>query len=918
MISWHIAYRELAELLNRFYILNGFGSGMEFYKKCSNDLEFSIVNNRVYKFYDDFKVNSIDPIHVFASLNESGYGESSRINRLNNFFKILDSDIKYKEIDFTGCPSPFSIKIMAARNGEVQLEVWNVFNDIVRLGQDGLNQNVFDKIKNWYGVDVSSFTMFLFWIDSDNFLPIDKNTNKFLIEKNIYKKRPRNYAEYKRIIPSKKTDLYRKMARFAYNPDGVPIILSEYIAIIDSLTENKIAEEEEEKNVDFKLLAIKASDKKNIGYLKVLKQDYPFVFYKCYDFTDEAKIKYIKNKDFGIYNINEHLNSGGIYNLDINISAIVGKNGSGKSSITELLYMAINNLTYKALGKDSGIQYIDDLHIELYYHTDTIYKLIIDNDNVSLIQFNKANNVFEPKNEVKINKDCLEDFFHTIAINYSHFALNALDMGDWINELFYKNDGYQAPIVINPMRTDGNIDINLENSFAKSRMLSNILEPIEEGSNISNLRQITDNGRIAKGLKLTLNLDKVDYLYKTEKKEIVPFPPKEEQKIIIDAVYSFFKISINNVNEITDCANKYIYKKLVNISKNYKRYYGYYIDNSITPSRINEYLEQLQSDPSHITYKIKQAINYLKHEHLKYKETEQTIDINQLSNDIQKVIENNYSSITEFKVIELVPPSFFKVDIILNDGTSFDKLSSGEKQRIHSINSLVYHITNLDSVYDAEDSEEKNVKYSFVNVLFDEIELYFHPDMQRTFVSYLRDYLKKIKLNYIDGLNFCFITHSPFILSDIPSENVMFLKKEDENNFNSKSFQLSIDETKTFGANVHELLATGFFLDNGFMGEFAKEKIKSAISYLENQINRNSDKKSENDLRFEFVFEEKWTKEIIASFIDTIGEPLIKKSLKELYNKAFINTATEIDNEIKRLQKQKESLKTNRNDSNSN
>ena len=37
----------------------------------------------------------------------------------------------------------------------------------------------------------------------------------------------------------------------------------------------------------------------------------------------------------------------------------------------------------------------------------------------------------------------------------------------------------------------------------------------------------------------------------------------------------------------------------------------------------------------------------------------------------------------------------------------------------------------------------------------------------------------------------------------------------------------------TFGANIHTLLSHGFFMKDGLMGEFAKEKIQSVIKYHE-------------------------------------------------------------------------------------
>jgi predicted ATP-binding protein involved in virulence len=114
--------------------------------------------------------------------------------------------------------------------------------------------------------------------------------------------------------------------------------------------------------------------------------------------------------------------------------------------------------------------------------------------------------------------------------------------------------------------------------------------------------------------------------------------------------------------------------------------------------------------------------------------------------------------------------------------------------------SLVYHLNNLSSIVNPA-----LVCYSNVNIIFDEIELYFHPNMQRTFLTYLLNYLNIAGFQNIYGLNFCFVTHSPFILSDIPSENILFLKKREDKSTENVTL-------KTFGANIHELLMDGFFM----------------------------------------------------------------------------------------------------------
>ena len=92
-----------------------------------------------------------------------------------------------------------------------------------------------------------------------------------------------------------------------------------------------------------------------------------------------------------------------------------------------------------------------------------------------------------------------------------------------------------------------------------------------------------------------------------------------------------------------------------------------------------------------------------------------------------------------------------------------------------------------------------------VLLLIDEIDLYCHPLWQQKLLSYL---IQEIKNQYSNKkVQIIFTTHSPIVLSDIPRSNVIFLKREND--------QCSIDEEsrhgETFGANIYKLFNDAFF-----------------------------------------------------------------------------------------------------------
>ncbi|MEM5644017.1 AAA family ATPase [Bacillus toyonensis] len=66
-------------------------------------------------------------------------------------------------------------------------------------------------------------------------------------------------------------------------------------------------------------------------------------------------------------------------------------------------------------------------------------------------------------------------------------------------------------------------------------------------------------------------------------------------------------------------------------------------------------------------------------------------------------------------------------------------------------------------------------------ILIDEGDLYFHPQWQKdwlfTFINIISYLFQKTSIQII------LTTHSPFILSDLPSGNVILLKKDDNKKY---------------------------------------------------------------------------------------------------------------------------------------
>jgi predicted ATP-binding protein involved in virulence len=617
---------------------------------------------------------------------------------------------------------------------------------------------------------------------------------------------------------------------------------------------------------------------------------YPFNNNFKFPKNDFSEIIYDPSYEFNLYTIINKEKS-----IPLNLSVVVGENGSGKSTLIELLNWSNYNIgcsIHLLKNEETGktLESYKFLNLELLYstHNDIYFRMSFSNGKVYLQKLElKDRTIIQNGKRKLINSiSDLKNFFYSIVINYSQYALNSLEIGNWIDPLFHKNDGYQTPIVLNPMRIRGNIDINKEKKLLSRRLQANILEDIGDELPLNSLRNIS-NGKIATSLKLIYNSNYHPFNSLHEPKKNITVTT------LLSNIKKYFKCSLTeqqiNDDIFINITINYIIEKLIKISKLYRPFRKFHaIENGKDSLKyIEAYIKKVKDSNSHIVFKVKGAILYLKY----FKHIFNTdsvvlneaiiLDVNELSKTITKI--NSYEDFW-VNTFMMAPPSFFNVEIILHDSSSIDLLSSGEKQRIHSISSIIYNLININSVgklsYE-EDSEEKYLPYSNVNIVLDEIELYYHPEWQRKYISDLISFFSRINPRNIDkiqGINMIILTHSPYILSDIPSCYVLKLDHGEVKERNK--------DEETFGANIHDLLANDFFM-KAFIGEYAKIKIKEFLKWAD--LKAMTNKKQE-------VFYKK--------LIDIIGDPIIKSRLHDLYNKKIKKpTYNDLVKEINRLKK---------------
>lgn len=765
--------------------------------------------------------------------------------------------------------------------------------------------------------------------------------------------------------------------------------------------------------MSFKLLAIKPLKGCNEKFLKNLKQNQIYQFYNNYEFNYKNNNK--ENEILSIEETSQPVSDNFYYlkNKKINISAIVGKNGSGKSSIVEMLYAFIFCLSFdKKIGFiekeefiknhiygkykpnevkkfqneideeikkfEESLDELKNMKIEIYYLiNNSIIKLKKDKV-ISITKFNyneKIKKHTKPSRQKNtLNREFIsENFFYSIVVNYSFYGLNTNEFGLWLKSIFHKNDSYQTPIVLNPMRTEGNIDINTETYLTKSRILSNILQPINTNNPEDSLRNLVNN-KIAEELIVSLDFSKFtlidprnmevisdsEYFLKINDKIIYLNYSKNHRDNLFKQILNAFVYddkSINNIDfeKLTDIEKltiEYIFRKIIIITEKYSKYKTFKgvfnrNQNKNHEKTLQRFLSKLINDESHIVFKLRQAIHFFYYklydiDYDKLFKNKDVIKIDKLSkvihneidrletNDFidkknkfdlkkRKFIEFVYSPPFRLELLYFLPPSFFKFDIKFSKSNgSFNQLSSGEKQKVYIFSTIIYHLRNLKSVQktifnpltdDGLNEENKEIlKYNNYNLIFDELEMYFHPEMQRTIIF---DMLKSLsKLNGDFNLNIIFITHSPFILSDIPNNNILFLEVVEvveKNKIKSYSFPKTNKES-TFAANIHEMLTNGFFMEST-KGEFALSKIRYFLEFYKKVFEA-----KENDLlnlKEQFISKSQKFKRLI----NLIGEEQIKSTLhnhfefieSKLMPKEYFDLKIErLKNEIMLLEKNRD------------
>lgn len=616
------------------------------------------------------------------------------------------------------------------------------------------------------------------------------------------------------------------------------------------------------------------------------------------------------DSNFLLYSDTEH--SG----INIGISAIVGANGTGKSTLIDTIVRLINNMSAAIIGEDyvytsaRHLHYIDNVYASLavyinnhiniltckgrrlYLNTYETDLHVLDreyskqthrviehyasiNKQVILDGSESVEEILKPKSGLK---HLFMDWFYTLVSNYSLYAYNyrdyinertnaerleKLEYGTnyteedefWLKGVFHKNDGYQTPVVIHPMRDGGYINSQKENYLGKQNLISLCFERRDKQNEDGTInheffpfRIINQTHHIVAFYFYDIIQNKYHTLYAfcLEKKHPNNDVDNERIFIIERAISSFWENTISVQYAKEDVAWEYLLYKTIKVIWTYKHYedlWAYAFSKNFDEDVFKKRLVELLMDGSHRTAKIRRVVAYLRFckDEDYYIKQGAVVDVDAIYKWMVTKIGSQLYPACDYHEInkeDLLPPPYYIVTLQLVDNEHlqkhkeegnrcmdiipFEGLSSGERQIAYTLGNIIYHLRNIESNNEDMNSSISHVtthKYKYINVMLDEVELYFHPDLQRRFISLLLDSIKGLQLPSNYGINITLITHSPFVLSDIPDSNILCMSRTEHKD--------AFD--KTFAANIHDLFNNTFILPYT-IGEYAQRKIAELIS----------------------------------------------------------------------------------------
>lgn len=524
-------------------------------------------------------------------------------------------------------------------------------------------------------------------------------------------------------------------------------------------------------------------------------------------------------------------------------SAIVGGNGSGKTSLVHTILMNYNNQNYGIIDCES------------------IVFIFEDNNSVKILQQHYGNTKFLIKpidfQFSKLNKKEITTVFYTPILDIRGFYI------DYTVSQFFDLSKYRF------FQNDTEDDVGSFTTLSEFHLSENLKRWItfrnyfqaEFDANFVNIPKFDSiKVNVNRVFSLLNNVDEISRDFRPFMKAFYQKWQEEyhnkstnrrklELNILLSVIEKVFKILERTGNTYLEEGKLNIDLKDIATLNLEKSFYSFLDNHYFTKRGSKEINKDVRLPISEIKELIKILLENLPKENEIKKNywSEYEVDFN-TSAKIDIIYRNFIRAFSHNFTYDKTILLTFKPNI---------DLSSGEKGLLDLFSSF----------YSIKDE----LKTKNILLFIDEGDATFHPEWKIKYVNSLVKIFPKIFEQ--NTIQIIFTTHDPLTLSDIPDNNIVYLK-------NRRVLSDEDKPKKTFGANICELLEESFFLENGLIGDFAKEKIEQTINWL----NDCETKKSNYNNDF---YIESSEKEHHLKVIELIDEKIIHYKLREKYFEIF-------------------------------
>ena len=548
-------------------------------------------------------------------------------------------------------------------------------------------------------------------------------------------------------------------------------------------------------------------------------------------FSDKHKFKLKDRNLFYIEDKNRRFFGEKISNL----SLIVGKNGVGKSSLLDLISFSNKNINLRR-GRNS--------YFNIFHLRDNIFFIEGSPSLISKISNMRSNTgIFMT---IGNNKFVTPDSQISIELQIS--LIRSSPIVDWFNRDSYRTfNSHSSPIIRNVKHVESaenvfrfiveakNSNVTKPKIFLKvnqKQLYSSnspaILDELYGNDRITDIQDVLPE-QLKRRLRLKVGENSISF-----NSRIVQNYYFRKHKIHFFIVQVLEKYLLNLIEFLEK--NGEPRKRIFNIIKESNgEYFNRLREVDLFYLREDYISEQFLKDK--IAF-LENIVNDLRDwgERIKYFEGKSSRDTPFINRDALKILISNFKNSEEYGYfqgnaykIEVSSSSLSNKDININFiellmvefselfSVQFENLSDGEIVYFNTFSSIFMEIRKASK--DGRDCV----------LVLDEPDLNLHPEWCRRFID---DCITLVN-NYSDvNIQFIIATHSPYMISDVPKENVFSLEVKE------KMVEIKRAE-KSFAANIIDILSDTFFLDYS-IGEFARKKIlkrdKEAYLYIDDPV----------------------------------------------------------------------------------